>query len=312
MGNRPFRFGLNVGTSKGRDDFLSAVRRAEAAGYSTIVSPDHIGPRLAVLPLLATAAEIAPAMRVSPMVIANDYRHPAALAKEAATIDILSGGRFELGLGTGWIADQYQAAGMAYDPPGVRVDRLEEAITVIKGLWGGKPFSYSGDHYQLNKLVGPRPIQRPHPPLLIAGGGPRMLRLAGRQANIISINPLKPGGRSFDTFDADTAEFGARIEAQLGWIKDGAGERFDEIELSVMIHHIAVKATSDAVVNDLAARTGAMPSQIRLSPNVLVGSAEEIKDTLLERRERYGLSYFVIGAHHLEAMQPVIAQLAGV
>ncbi len=310
MNGRAFRFGLGVGASIGRDDFVATVRRAEDSGFDVILAPDHIGSRLAVLPMLASAAEVSRSLRVSPMVMANDYRHPAVLAKDAATIDILSGGRFELGIGTGWIEQQYRAAGIPYESPKSRVDRFEEAIAVIKGSWSNEPFTFIGEHYQVDALTCPRPTQRPYPPLLIAGSGPRMLRIAGREADIVSISPLSRGSTGFGTFASDVATSSDRIAAQLGWIREGAGRRFDAIELSVMAHHVDVSTNRDTTVAEIAAETGTTPSEILASPHMLIGSVGQLVESLLDRRQRYGISYIAFGHNDLEAIRPVVEQLA--
>lgn len=295
-----------------RSDFVPLVRRADAAGFSTVFGPDHVGAHSsAVLPMLTVAAEIAPSIRVSPMVIANDYRHPVMLAKDTATIDILTEGRFELAIGTGWIEPQYREAGLPYDPPGVRVSRLEEAIAVIKGCWSGAPFTFTGDHYRVDGVTCPTPIQDPHPPILIAGAGPRMLRLAGREADIVGISPLRLGATDFGRFGPDLATSGDRIAAQIDWIRDAAGARFDDVELSIVAMHVEVTGDREAAVNGLAAETGATPADIAASPHVLIGTVDQIVDTLMERRERYGLSYIGFGARSLDEMEPVVARLAG-
>lgn len=294
----------------GRDDFLATVRRAEAYGFEVISSADHIGDRLAVLPMLMSAAEKSE-LRISPMVMANDYRHPVILAREAATIDVLSDGRFELGIGTGWIEEQYVAAGFRFDPPGVRVSRFEEAITVIKGCWSGQPFTFAGEHYQVDEVTCPRPIQRPHPPLLIAGTGPRMLRLAGQEADIVSIAPMTRDMVDFDRFGSAVATSGSRIAKQLEWIRQGAGSRFDDLELSVMAHHVEVAADADEIAERLAAETDSTPEQVLTSPHTLIGPQEHIAQMLLEHRTRYGISYFVFLGRDLETVGPVVQQLTG-
>lgn len=286
------------------------MRSAEASGFDVITSADHIGRRLAVLPMLAVAAEVS-SLRISPMVMANDYRHPVLLAKDTATIDVLSGGRFELGIGTGWIEEQYNAAGIRYDPPLTRVDRFEEAIAVIKGCWSGEPFSFDGEHYQLDQVTCPRPIQRPHPPLLIAGAGRRMLRLAGQEADIVGIAPLTKGMAGFDEFGTAIATSGDRIDAQLEWISETAGERFDEIELSVMAHHVEVTTDVDDAMAKLATETHTTLEHVRDSPHLLIGPVESLVETLLDRRERYGISYIVFLGDDREAVRPVVEQLAG-
>lgn len=312
MAFRKFRFGLDVGDNFERKEFVGLVRRAASSGFSVVTGPDHVGSRLAaVLPMLTVASEVSSRIRVSPMVLANDFRHPAVLAKETATMDILSEGRFELAIGTGWIQHQYEAAGVQYDPPGTRVDRLEEAITVIKGCWSGEPFSFEGDHYHVTDITCPRPFQRPHPPILIAGGGPRMLRIAGREADIVSIAPLSPGSSTFDRFEHDLTTSGDRVANQLEWIRQGAGPRFDDIELSVFAHHVAVTDNAEQARQDLAAETGTPYDDVASSPHVLIGSTSAVVESLLERRERHGISYVVFDSADLSAIEPVVAKLVG-
>lgn len=261
--------------------------------------------------MLMAAAEVSPSIRVSPMVLANDFRHPVVLAKDAATIDILSEGRFELGIGTGWIKHQYEAAGVTYESARTRVDRFEEAIAVIKGCWSGEPFSFTGDHYQVKGVTCPRPIQQPRPPILIAGAGPRMLKIAGREADIVSIAPLTPGSSTFERFGSDLATSGDRVAAQVDWIRQEARPRFDDIELSVFAHHVTVTDDADQNVQEFAAQTQTTPDEVAQSPHVLIGSTPALVETLLDRRERYGLSYVVFGSDDLNAVEPIVSQLAG-
>lgn len=310
MSKKPFRFSLGIGGANNVEDLTTIVKRAEAAGFDVVSGADHIGPYLGVLPKLATAAATS-SLRVSTMVIANDYRHPVVLAKDAATIDVLSEGRFELGIGTGWIEEQYAAAGLRYDDPKTRVDRFEEAIEIIKGCWSGEQFTFTGDHYQVTDVTCPRPFQLPHPPLLIGGAGRRMLTIAGREADIVSIGPLRPGASGFDEFAPGMASSGDRIQAQLDWIRQGAGARFDEIELSVMAHHLVVTDDVVTVADQLAEAGATTPDQVLESPHVLIGPADAMVETLQYRRERYGISYVVFSGDALDAVEPVVSQLAG-
>jgi probable F420-dependent oxidoreductase len=302
---------MNIGATETRAELIDMVQRAEADGYGVVIAPDHISTRHGVLPLLMAAADLAPTIRVSPMVIANDYRNPAVLARECATIDVLSGGRFELGLGTGWIADQYRAAGIAYDSPGVRVDRLEEAIEVLKGCWSGEPFTFAGSHYQTIGVTCPKPAQSPRPPLLIAGAGPRILGIAGREADIVNLSPVPVGSSGFEAVAHGPAATGDLLETQLGWIHSAAGERVGEIELSVSIQHLIVTDDTAVVIDEMTHETGASAAQIRRSPHVLIGSTDEVIATLQRRREEYGISYVLFGHRHLDAAGPIVSALAG-
>ncbi len=177
---RPFRFGVIGVSARSREEWAEKARKAEALGFSTLLMWDHFNDQLAPLPALLAAADATTTLRLAPCVLSNDYRHPVVLAKEAATIDVLSGGRFELGLGAGWNRDEYQRAGLPFDPPAVRVQRLEESIQVIKGLFADAPLTFHGQHYTIAGLHGhPRPLQQPHPPLMIGGARRRMLAAGG-------------------------------------------------------------------------------------------------------------------------------------
>lgn len=295
-----------MGDFRDRKTFVETVRRAEDAGFHVLAGVDHIGPPLGVMPTLAVAAEIS-SLRVSPMVIANDYRHPVILAKDAATIDVMSGGRFELGIGTGWIRAQYESAGLPYDRPGVRVDRLTEAIQVIKGCWTAEPFSFDGRHYQVDLTGSPAPIQDPHPPILIGGAGDRMLRLAAREADSIGIT-VTAGQTGFDTFAAAVATSAERMDRQLDIVRAEAGARFDAIELGVMIHYL--EATEDAAVAT-ADELGVDRNLLLSSPHILAGTTSMMVDALRRHRERYGISYIAFRGADLDLAAPVIAELAG-
>jgi probable F420-dependent oxidoreductase len=306
---RPFRFAVTISDPRDRAELIEFVRRAEDTGFDVLAAVDHIGPPLGVLPLLAAAAEISN-LRVSPMVIANDYRNPVLLAKDAATIDVLSDGRFELGIGTGWIKDQYGSAGIRYDPASVRVDRLEEALAVIKGCWTGRRFTFAGEHYQVDVTGSPVPVQRPHPPILVGAAGPRMLGLAGRTANIVGFTVTR-GLSSFDSFGHAVATSGSRFPDQLVRVRTEAGDGFADIELSVMIHVVVGPSSGDMSVEAFADTAGATRRQVLESPHVLAGSVEQMADALIERRERWGLSYIVVRGAQFDDLGPVVVRLAG-
>jgi probable F420-dependent oxidoreductase len=309
-GHRPFRFGITFGGAPTRRELVEEIKKAEDSGFDVVCTADHISARLAVLPLLSTAAEVS-SMRVSPMVIASDYRHPVVLARDAATIDILSEGRFELGIGTGWIKEQYDAAGLPYDEPRTRVDRFEEAIEIIKGCWTGEPFTFAGDHYQVDGVTSPSPVQNPRPPLLIAGSGRRMLKIAGREADIVGISPLGNVATGFEHFRGAMASSGERIDEQLGWIRDGAGDRFGDLEISVTANHLALTTNVDATTEELASAWGSTPREVLDSLHVFVGTQGQIRDKVLDQRERFGISYVVFNSASLDAIGPVVAELAG-
>ncbi|HEY6414719.1 MAG TPA: TIGR03621 family F420-dependent LLM class oxidoreductase [Acidimicrobiales bacterium] len=307
---RPFRFGISFGGAPTRAELVASLRRAEAAGFTVAATADHISDRHAVIPFLATVAELSP-LRVAPFVLANDYRHPVVVARDAATIDVLSEGRLELGIGTGWILDQYEAAGITRADPVTTVDRFEEAIAVINGCWRGQPFTMEGRHYRVAAVTCPRPVQRPRPPLLIAGSRRRLLGIAGREADIVSISPLRRGDATLDDLGSAMVTSGDRIERQVEWVRAGAGNRFAAIELNVMAHHVAVTDDPDTAVAELAAATGTTPPSVLASPHVLVGPEGRIVETLLERRERLGISYVMFRSLDLDQVAPIASRLAG-
>ena len=309
MTRQPFRFGLTVGGAPNRSELVSLVQRAEAGGFDVVATADHLTHRHAVFPFLATAAQIS-SLRLGSLVVANDYRHPVVTARDAATIDILSEGRFELGIGTGWIRDQYASTGLPYDDPRTRVDRLEEAVQIIKGCWSGDPFTFIGRQYRVEGVTSPRPIQQPNPPLLVAGSGKRVLTFAAKHADMVGISPLGSGASSLDDLAPAIATSGNRIDEQLEWVKDAAGSRFEHLELNVLVHHGEVTDNPDEGLRRLAVG-GVTPDAIAASPHVLIGRAEEIAELLLARRERYGITYVVFPSAALDAIEPVVMSLAG-
>src|SRR3954447_1087040 len=197
---RPFRFATFAYRAADRWAWEEQARRAAASRYATLVMPDHFLNPLTPMPALAAAAAVTTTLRVGCIVFANDYRHPALLAKEAATLDLLSGGRFEFGLGAGWYQEEYERAGIPFASAGTRISRMQEALHVIRALWGEGPVHFQGEHYTIAGLEGlPKPVQQPHPPIFIGGTGPRMLRLAGSQADIVGFVPqtLPRGGHDW-------------------------------------------------------------------------------------------------------------------
>ncbi|CAN5737981.1 LLM class F420-dependent oxidoreductase [soil metagenome] len=310
MPRRPFRFGVQASGAADRRGWAELARRVEDLGYSVLTMADHLDDQLAPVPALMAAADATTDLRIGPMVLANDYRHPVVLAKEATTIDLLSGGRLELGLGAGWMQADYDQAGITLDRPGVRIDRLAEAIAVMKGLLAGGPFTFAGEHYRVNDLAGrPRPAQRPHPPIVIGGGGRRVLALAARQADIVGVNvDLRAGVIDATTGPTGTADATAE---KIGWIRQAAGARFDDLELQVRVHVAAITDDKYAMADAMAPALGVTPAEALASPHAVVGSAAEVIDILVERRERWGISYLGLSADALEAFAPVVAALAG-
>jgi len=286
------------------------ARRVEDLGASTLTVADHLDDQFAPVPAVMAAACATTGLRVATLVLCNDFRHPVVTAKEAATIDVLSDGRFELGLGAGWMTTDYTRSGIPLDTAGTRIDRLEEAVGIIRALFGPEPVDVGGDHYRIKGLLGtPRPVQDGGPPLVIGGGAPKMLAMAGRQADIVGINPdLRSGAIGPEAGATGTAE---RTDEKLAWIQTAAGDRFADIELQVRIH-LAMHSDDRAGVAALMAEAlGLTPEEAQESPHALVGSTEEICDQLVERRSRWGLSYIGLSVDALDDFAPVIDRLAG-
>lgn len=307
---RPFRFGVQVGHAADAAEWASIARKAEDLGFSTFTMGDHLDAQFAPTVGLMAAAAATSTLRIGALTYANDYRHPVVLAKEAATLDLLSGGRLELGIGAGWMTTDYEQAGIPLDPAGVRIERLAEAIAVLKGLFADGPVTLAGEHYTVAGLEGsPKPVQRPHPPILVGGGGRKILQLAAREADIIGLNFNLHGGRIDATVGPDgTAEHTAE---KLEWIRDAAGERFDEIELQVRIHLAVITDDRAALAEQLAPAFGLTPEAALSSPHSLAGTVEQIIDDLVEQRERFGISYLGISADSMDDLAPVVARLAG-
>lgn len=307
---RRFRFGVQTSTATSGDEWAALARQAEDLGYATMFLPDHFGDQLAPVPAMAAAAAATTELRVGALVFDNDYKHPVVLAKEMATIDVLSGGRVELGLGAGWMASDYEQSGIAYDKPSVRVDRFEEGLTIIKGLLGPDPVTFEGAHYQVTAMDGlPKPVQQPGPPILIGGGLRRMLTLAGRHADIVGINPTIPNG----AVDADAARSGlaAVTDQKLEWVKAGAGDRYDDLEINLLNFACIVTDDREQVAQDFAPLFGISPEDLLEFPHALVGNVDQICESIQANRERFDASYIVVQRDAMEAMAPVVARLTG-
>lgn len=315
---KPFRFGIQAssppggftGTAADGDSWRTLARRVEDLGYATLTVADHLDAQWAITPAVQAAADATTTLRIGGLVWCNDYRHPVVMAKEAATIDVLSGGRFELGLGAGWMTSDYAQAGIALNRPGVRIDRLAEAVTVIRRCFADDAFSFDGDHYRIRGLDSqPKPLQRPGPPLLLGGGGRRMIALAAREADIVGINVnLAKGVIDADAGPDATAE--ATFE-KLRWIHEAADDRYDDLELQVRVHVAAITDDRQAMAEALGPALGLSPADAIASPHALAGTVEQVVDELQERRDRFGLSYVGLGVDAMEAFAPVVARLHG-
>ena len=307
---RPFRFGVLASKARSSSEWTETAKKAEALGYSTLVMPDHFGDQLSPIAALSTAAAVTDTLRVGSLVFANDFRHPAVLAKEAATLDLLSDGRLEVGVGAGWMTNDYTWTGITQDRAGVRIDRMIEAITVLRGLWGDDAFSFDGEHYTITEMKGlPKPVQAGGPPIVVGGGSKRVLSTAARLADIVGINPNvgegKFGAEAIASMSADATD------EKLGWVRAAAGDRFDDIEISILKFFTVVTDDRDTVADKLGGSMGMDAATLLASPHSLVGSAEQLVDELVEQRERWQGSYVTVQADVFEAFAPVVAALAG-
>jgi probable F420-dependent oxidoreductase len=313
---RPFRF---LATADGYPSFAELTglaRKAEAVGCSAFVLPDHLIGQYAPMPLLAVVAAATERLRVGTFVLNTCLRHPAVLAQDLATLDVLSGGRLEIGLGAGWNKPEHDAIGIPFEPVGVRISRLTEAITILKGCFADEPFTFSGEHYAITGHDGvPKPTQRPHPPIFLGGGGKRLLTLAAREAQIIGLAPrLIQGGTPRVDARSLTA---AATEEKIGWIREAAGERFGELELNTYPTGGPTIVTSDPRAearrraNRIREQTGVelTVEEILDSPLMFIGSIKDLTRKFTDLRERFGISSFLVD--DLDALAPVVEELAG-
>jgi probable F420-dependent oxidoreductase len=319
---RPIRFGFTGGASSKKAKLLESARTVEALGYSTYGLADHFVRPFAPLIAGQAVADATTTLRITQTVLAQDFREPAVLAKELATLDVFSDGRLQVGLGAGWLQQEYEDASMRFESASVRIERLEETAIILTGLFGDEPFSFPGAHYRIHELQGrPTPVQRPRPPIMIGGGGKKVLGVAARQADIVQLMPSNRGGRT----SLDPSQFSApAIEEKIGWIRDAAGSRFDDIELSAQLIECAVTDRPQQHLSDLAERIAGViehmgggridlgEDDLRRCPIVAVGPLDEVCEQLVDTRDRYGISYFTAPIEaRPEALDSVVERLAG-
>ena len=307
--HRGFRFGVQVSKETTAKGWAELARRTEAAGYEVLTMPDHFTDQLAPIPALMAAASATTTLRVGALVFDNDYKHPVVLAKELATIDLLSDGRLDIGLGAGWMISDYKEAGMPYDSPKVRIDRFIEGVAVIRGAMAEGSFSFSGDHYTITNYNGqPKPIQA-RPPLLIGGGGKRVLTYAAREADIIGINgTLTAGVVGPEALSTMTAE---SVDEKVAIVAAAGAHRINDIEMNIRTFFVKVTNDCAATVDGISSMFGVSKDMIDASPFALIGSVEECIEQLLERRERWGFSYTIVGAENIDECAPIVAALRG-
>ncbi len=293
--SRPFRFGLVAPSAPSRSAWVSIARRAEELGYSTLLIPDRTtAGTLAPMPALAVAASVTTSLHVGSYVFCNGYRHPVLLAREAATLDLLSDGRFELGLGAGVSSTEFEQMGIPFASAGARVNNLEETIQLVKQLFTEETVNFRGKFHTITDVKGNiRTVQKPYMPILVAGAGERMLKLAAKEADIIAI------GSKISAHGADPTD--ATMEQKIIWIKEAAGERIADLELSQTIFDLEITDSG----------TPRSPQQGGWSVPKRPLSTEQAVTHLLEQRERYGFSYLQVSVQQMENFAPVIAQLAG-
>ncbi len=304
----PFRFAVTASQAESAGQWTGLARRAEELGYSSILVPDHLGRQLSPIAALSAAAAVTTSLRIGGFVFANDFRHPLILAREAATLDLLSGGRLELGLGAGWRTADYRQLGMPYDTPGRRIDRLVESIGLIKRLLAGETVTNSGPNYRLGEArVWPRPVQQPRPRILMGGGGPRILRLAAREADIVGFIPqFSQRGRPILTDITEGA-----LDRKVASVREAAADRFDRLELNLFIADAGMVGSGQPVPASVVAAAKSATVGLVGSPYLLYGRLSQLRDLLERRRQRIGISYYSIMQSSMEAMAPLVAALAG-
>ena len=307
---RPFRFSVQLGPVTDPHLLASEARRAEDLGYGGVSLTDHLREQCGPLVGLAAMAAATSKVKITAMVLANDFRHPVMLAKELATLDRMSDGRLEVGMGAGWLTTDYQQGGIRMDRPGLRIERLDEAISVLEGCFADGAFDFQGNHYWITGLDSqPKPHQRPRPPLMVGGGGPRILNLAARRADIVGLNAsLRAGVVDQRVGSTATAE---ATDEKLAVIRGTAGARFDDIEMQTLVQVAMIDSDRQAIINLLASGFGLTAEQGMVTPHALVGTVDECCEQLETQRERWGISHITLPYGSTEAMAPVVERLTG-
>jgi probable F420-dependent oxidoreductase len=305
-----FRFALQASHAASPAAWRQLAQKAEDLGYSTLYVPDHLDDQWAPMIAATVAAEATTTLRVGTLVLDNDFRHPVILAKEAATLDIVSGGRFEFGLGAGWMKTDYQQSGIPMDKPSVRVARLAESLAIMRAMWRDGSATFTGEHYRVSGAAGtPAPTTPGGPPLVIGGGGRRVLTLAGRYADIVSIVPSLTAGYVGPEVAAESVV--EKYTDRVRWAREAAADRAGDLEFQCWTVAVQVVPNAGEVIESLASLFGLTPDQLRSAPLALIGTVEEITEVLRKRREELGFSYIVVHEAEMDALAPVIAELAG-
>jgi len=310
---KPFRFGVNVRGARSRAEWVEKARKIEDLGYGVLTVPDHLADLLAPMPAVVSAAEATKHLRVGTNVLNNDLRHPILVAREAATVDLLTDGRLQLGLGAGSLRSEYDQAGLGFDRGAIRVERLAEAVAIIKGLLHGEQVTFAGRHYRVTgHTIAPLPVQQPNPPILIGGNGPRLLTLAAREADIVGLSGItfQSGGVAPPDLSGWRA---ASVDEKVRLVREAAGaERYARLELNALVQRVVVTDDRSKAAEELTSRwTQLTPDEILQSPYVLIGTVDQMIEDLQARRERWDISYYTIFEPYLDAFAPVVAHLAG-
>jgi probable F420-dependent oxidoreductase len=304
--SRPFLFSLVAEEVSSRQAWLAKARRAEEIGFTSFLVPDHLYVEADPIVSLMAVAD-ATSLRIGSHVFCNDFRHPLLLARQAASLDLFSEGRFQLGLGCGYFAEEYQQAGIPYDPVGVRISRFEEGLKIIKAYFQEEQVTFAGQYYHITEAKTTiKAVQKPHPPIYIGGGGKRVLSIAAREANIVGI-AARNNARGLDWASALLAPNYEKLE----WISQAAGERFSQLELSATIFIAAVTDHPQQAAQQIGGRLGLTPEQTTECSHILVGSVEQVIEELQKRRELLGISNIEIREPFMEALAPVVSRLAG-
>lgn len=307
---RPFRFGVQTSSAPDGRAWRARARQVQDLGYSTLWIPDHFGDQWGPLVALTVAAEATSTLRVGALVFANDYRHPGVVAKELATLDLVSEGRVELGIGAGWMRSDYEQYGLRYDRARLRIERLAESVGIIKAMWSQGSATFHGTHYDVRGAQGvPRPVQRPRPPILIGGGGRRVLSLAAREVDIVGFSARLTAG--FVGREVARTALARCFRERVAWVKEAAGERLGELELQCHTVFCRVGVDARSTAEMMGPEFGITAEDVLEVPVAMMGSVEEICDRLHQRRAEYGFNYWSVPGEAFEAFAPVVARLAG-
>jgi len=332
---KPFRFGLQIGACKNRVEWTEFAKKAEALGYDIVTMPDHLSNQFSPIPALMAIANATSILRIGMLVLCNDFRHPLVLAKELATLDVLSEGRLEIGLGAGWMPSDYEFSGISFDAPSSRIARLQETITIIRGAFANEKLNFDGVFYKIKNFEGlPKPIQSPMPPLLIGGGGTKMLTLATKEANILSIANTKTKDFAEDVIGRMSAMARKKnnlidepsndiskssmdslsaiaVDKKVTEIRSLAGNRMPDIELNIRPFMTNINKDVKTITERLSVSLKTTTQNVLDNPFALIGPPKKLIDDLTYRRSRWGISYVTIGADDLDLFAPVVSYLKG-